>query len=129
MLSQHIAARCADVGADCQSAVGVDAGLRLARHTPPHVVLCEVDLLIPGAMDEWERESRLADVPLLAVSLTRRHNESPVLAGSPIAGFLYLPALDVADLSRALSAATGSGTLVPSDAYRWDADAEPTPKA
>ena len=126
MLSHHIAALCAEAGGECQSAVGTDEGLRIAREAPPDVVLCEVDLLIPERMTEWERESRVAGVPLLAVSLTRRQNESPVLAGTPLAGFLYLPALGPVDLTRALAAAT-RGALAPPDAYRWDADVEPSP--
>jgi hypothetical protein len=124
MLSHHIAALCADAGGECQAAVGTDEGLRLLRESPPDVILCEVDLLVAERMAEWEQEPRVTGVPLLAVSLTRRQNESPVFAGTPLAGFLYLPALGSADLTRALEVAT-RGALAPPDAYGWDADVQP----
>ena len=127
MLSRHIAALCADAGGDCRIAVGADDGLRAARHDPPDVVLCEVDLLVPETVSAWEREPCLARVPLLAVSLTRRQNESPVIAGTPLAGFLYLPALCEADLERALFAATGRGATAPPNALRWPSAEAPAP--
>jgi DNA-binding response OmpR family regulator len=129
ILSRHIAALCADAGGDCRTAVGSDEGLRAARSESPDVVLCEVDLLAPEAFGQWERELGAERVPLLAVSLTRRQNESPVVAGSLLAGYLYLPTLGRADLSRALNAATGHGASAPANAYQWAAVPEPTPAA
>ena len=127
MLSRHIAALCADAGGDCRIAVGADEGLRAACHEPPDVVLCEVDLLGPEAVSAWERAPGLAHVPLLAVSLTRRQNESPVNAGTPCSGYLYLPALCPADLGRALSAASGRGATAPANALRWPSAEAPAP--
>ncbi|HSJ63946.1 MAG TPA: response regulator [Gemmatimonadaceae bacterium] len=127
ILSRHIAALCADAGGDCRTAVGSDEGLRSARSEAPDVVLCEVDLLAPEALGDWARELEAARVPLLAVSLTRRQNESPVVAGTLLAGYLYLPTLGRADLSRVLYAATGHGASAPANAYRWSVVAEPTP--
>lgn len=127
VLSRHIATLCADAGGDCRIAVGADEGLRAARRDPPDVVLCEVDLLAPETVSAWEREPGLAQVPLLAVSLTRRQNESPVIAGMPPSGYLYLPALGMSDLRRALSAATGRGATAPANALRWPFAEQSTP--
>lgn len=126
-LSGHIARLCAETGAECRTAVGSDAGLRAARLEPPDVVLWEVDLLLPEAVTEYERDPKLARVPMLAVSLTRRQNESPVLPGPLIAGYLYLPSLSREALGRALCAATGRPVVAPDGAYRWQAVPEPAP--
>lgn len=129
MLSQHLAMVCASAGSESHSAVGVAEGSRLALETHPDVVLCEVDLLVSDTLEAWESDPVLGRLPLLAVSLTRRHNETPILAGTPVAGYLYLPELSTRDLARALSAATGRGATAPDGAYRWKRDEEPTPVA
>jgi hypothetical protein len=126
ILSRHIAALCAEAGGDCRIAVGAEEGLRAARLDPPDVVLCEVDLLSPEAISDWEREPGVARVPLLAVSLTRRQNESPALAGTPLAGYLYLPTLGRADLERTLAAAADRCATAPRNAYRWRLLTDPT---
>lgn len=129
MLSEHIAALCVAAGGVGRPAVGTDEGMRLARAIAPHAVLCEVDLLAPETMRAWEADSQLGVIPLLAVSLTRRQNEVPMLAGAPVAGYLYLPTLADSDLGRALTAAARGVPSSPSGAYRWAATAEPTPVA
>jgi hypothetical protein len=103
--------------------------MRLARAIAPHAVLCEVDLLVPETMRAWEADSQLGVIPLLAVSLTRRQNEVPMLAGAPVCGYLYLPTLADSDLGRALAAASRGVPSAPSGAYRWSTTAEPTPVA
>lgn len=125
ILSRHIARLCADAGGECRTAVGTDAGLRSARLDPPDVVLCDVDLLLPEVVQEWERDRALAGVPLLAASLTRRPNESPIAPGAPVAGYLYLPTLTRDALGRALCAASGRTVSVPDHAYRWPAAPAP----
>lgn len=129
MLSEHIASLCASAGGVGKPAVGADEGMRLARAVRPHAVLCEVDLLVPETMRTWESDPELGGIPLLAVSLTRRQNEVPMLAGAPVAGYLYLPTLADCDLGRALSAATRGVPAGPSDAYRWNETVERTPVA
>lgn len=124
MLSQHIASLCATAAEECTPVVGMQEGMREARVSRPDVVLCEVDLLVPDAMRCWDEDPVVSTVPLLAVSLTRRQNESPNPAGAPVAGYLYLPTLDTRDLARALGAATGSGASAPFGAYRWKHDVE-----
>ena len=129
MLSEHIAALCVAAGGVGKPAVGTEEGMRLARAIAPHAVLCEVDLLVPETMRAWETDSQLGVIPLLAVSLTRRQNEVPMLAGAPVSGYLYLPTLADSDLGRALAAAARGVPSAPSGAYRWSATAEPTPVA
>lgn len=92
-------------------------------------MLCEVDLLVPETMRAWEADSQLGVIPLLAVSLTRRQNEVPMLAGAPVSGYLYLPTLADSDLGRALTAAARGLPSPPSGAYRWSTAVEPTPVA
>lgn len=128
MLSQHLAMLCASAGSESHAAVGVADGFRLAGAAPPDVVLCEVDLLTPDVLDEWAQSAVLGRVPLLAVSLTRRQDETPFLSGTPVAGYLYLPGLSTRDLARLLAAATGRGATAPAGAYHWR-DVEPTPAA
>lgn len=129
ILSHHIAALCTSADADCRPVVGMLDGMQVARVSLPEVVLCEVDLLLPDAMRAWEEDPIVARVPLLAVSLTRRQNESPMLLGAPVAGYLYLPTLDAHDLGRALAAASGHGASAPVEAYRWSHGVESAPIA
>jgi hypothetical protein len=60
----------------------------------PHVVICDCDLITPALLDEWATAPGLADVPLIAVSLTRRPEDLPPLELLGVAGVLYLPALE-----------------------------------
>jgi DNA-binding NarL/FixJ family response regulator len=129
ILSEHIAALCVAAGGIGKTAVGADEGMRLARAISAHAVLCEVDLLVPEIMRAWEADAQLGGIPLLAVSLTRRQNEVPMLAGAPVAGYLYLPTLADSDLARALTAAARGVPSAPSGAYRWSTTGEPTPVA
>lgn len=129
MLSQHIASLCTSASVDCHPVVGMIEGMYAARASQPEVVLCEVDLLVPDAMRAWEEDPVVSLVPLLAVSLSRRQNETPMLLGAPVAGYLYLPTLGSHDLGRALAAASGRGTSAPHDAYRWSRDTESAPIA
>lgn len=74
-----------------------------------------MDLLGARPLERWERESRLARVPILAVSLTRRPEEALVPASEGVAGFLYLPTLRAEDARRILGVARPpAGYLFPS---------------
>jgi hypothetical protein len=52
-----------------------------------------------------------------------------MLAGAPVAGYLYLPTLADCDLGRALVAAARGVPSVPPNSYRWSTTVEPTPVA
>ena len=93
-LSEHLCRYFRGLGADCAAAVGAADALAVASHYEPHVLVCDCDLITPGLLDEWASAPSLAEVPLLAVSLTRRAEELPPLELLGVAGVLYLPALE-----------------------------------
>jgi hypothetical protein len=104
-LSEHLCRFFSDLGAQCESVVGATGAVASARTFEPHLVIAEYDLLSPGVMDAWSQSDALHDVPVLAVSLTRRPEEClpPELCG--LAGVIYLPALDRADAQSLLDLA------------------------
>ena len=93
-LSEHLCRYFRGLGADCAAAVGASDALRIATEYEPHAVVCDCDLISPALLDEWAVEPRMTDVPLLAVSLTRRPEELPPVELLGVAGVLYLPALE-----------------------------------
>jgi hypothetical protein len=93
-LSEHLCRYFRELGADCEAAVGATAAAAVASRYEPHAIVCDCDLITPALLDEWAREPSLVDVPLLAVSLTRRPEELPPVELLGVSGVLYLPALD-----------------------------------
>jgi hypothetical protein len=93
-LSEHLCRYFRGLGADCSAAVGAADALVVASRCEPHVVVCDCDLITPALLDEWASAPMLNDVPLIAVSLTRRPEELPPLELVGVAGVLYLPALE-----------------------------------
>ncbi|MEO6529117.1 MAG: hypothetical protein ABIP93_21035 [Gemmatimonadaceae bacterium] len=93
-LSEHLCRYFRDLGADCAAAVGANAAAGVAANFEPHVVVCDCDLITPALLDEWAMDPNIGEVPLLAVSLTRRPEELPPLELLGVAGVLYLPALE-----------------------------------
>jgi hypothetical protein len=85
--------------------VGVSEALSLATRYEPHVIVCDCDLITPALLDEWAVNSQTADVPLLAVSLTRRPEELPPVELMGVAGVLYLPTLDRSQVVALLAGA------------------------
>jgi CheY-like chemotaxis protein len=104
-LSEHLCRYFRGLGADCSAAVGVSEALSLAARYEPHVIVCDCDLITPALLDEWAVEPRTADVPLLAVSLTRRPEELPPVELMGVAGVLYLPALERSQVLALLAGA------------------------
>ncbi len=107
-LSEHVARYVRGLGVATTSAVGFEGAAAAARACPPDVVLCDYDLLATLPLDDWERDPLLSRTPVLAVSLTRRPDESHLLDVNGIAGFLYLPALRAAEALAVLTAAARS---------------------
>ena len=93
-LSEHLCRYFRGLGADCSAAVGVSEALSLVTRYEPHVIVCDCDLITPALLDEWAVNPQMVDVPLLAVSLTRRPEELPPVELMGVAGVLYLPSLD-----------------------------------
>ena len=104
-LSEHLCRYFRELGADCMAVVGATEVLRVATSYEPHAIVCDCDLITPALLDEWAAEPSVAEVPLLAVSLTRRPEELPPVELLGVAGVLYLPALE---RSRVLSLLAGA---------------------
>ncbi len=102
-LSEHLCRYFRDVGAECEPAVGAVEALRKAAEFEPHVVVSDCDLITPALLDSWTREPALTDVPVLAVSLTRKPEESAPADLAGLAAVIYLPALE-REQARALLA-------------------------
>jgi DNA-binding response OmpR family regulator len=93
-LSEHLCRYFSDAGAECEPAVGAAEALRKASDFEPHVVVSDCDLITPALLDSWTQEPALRNVPVLAVSLTRRPEESAPADLCGLAAVVYLPALD-----------------------------------
>lgn len=93
-------------GIECESVIGLHEGMEVSRAARPDVVICDYDLLATAPHHEWQRASGRVDLPIVAVSLTRRPEEAHLVDGRIIAGFLYLPAVDSADVERMVLDAT-----------------------
>jgi hypothetical protein len=112
-LSEHLCRYFRELGADCTAAVGATEALGLATGYEPHAIVCDCDLITPGLLDEWADEPSVADVPLLAVSLTRRPEELPPVELLGVAGVLYLPALERSQVLSLLAGAHRRRGVVP----------------
>jgi len=104
-LSEHLCRYFRGLGADCAGAVGATEALAVASRHEPHVVVCDCDLITPALLDEWAAVPALGEVPLLAVSLTRRPDDLQPLELAGVAGVLYLPALERDQIAALLSGA------------------------
>lgn len=131
ILSDHVCSIFRDTGVECQPVVGFLEGMAVTRSMFPDVVICDYDLLVSAPLADWESDPLLAEVPIIAVSLTRRPEEAHLAdANDGIAGFLYLPLVDDDDAVRMVKAACSRGGMggerggvrAPDGAFRWPAD-------
>jgi hypothetical protein len=93
-LSEHLCRVFRDAGAECEPAVGAADALHRAAALEPHAVVCECDLITPALLDSWAADPALAQVPVLAVSLTRRPEETAPADLSGLAAVIYLPSIE-----------------------------------
>ena len=117
-LSEHLCRYFRELGADCAAAVGANEALRLAPSFEPHVVVCDCDLITPALLTEWAAERNIGDVPLLAVSLTRRPEDLPPLEMLGVAGVLYLPAIARSQMQALLAGAHRPRGVMPPVGWR-----------
>jgi hypothetical protein len=82
------------------------------------VVVSDCDLLTPGLLDAWATEPCLAQVPVLAVSLTRRPEESLPESSTGVMGVVYLPGLDREQALAMLEGAFRPRGVTPPSDYR-----------
>jgi hypothetical protein len=117
-LSEHLCRFFRDLGTQCEPAVGIGDAVTVASAFEPHLIVAECDLLSPVVLDRWSREPVLSDVPVLAVSFTRRTEENISADLCGLAGVIYLPALDRASaLSLLEGVRRPRGVDVPQDAF------------
>ena len=122
-LSGHLCQFFASLDVETDAAVGLDEAIALAQHQRPDVVVCDYDLLSIAALDRWEQDGNVATLPLIAVSLTRRH-EDVYLDRHTVAAFLYLPTLGREDALKVLSAAKrASGGVSAPHSLTWPGSA------
>ncbi|HEU5174241.1 MAG TPA: hypothetical protein VFT96_05755 [Gemmatimonadaceae bacterium] len=120
LLADHIASVFREVGAETRPVVGLREAAEAAARELPDAILCEYDLLATNPLSAWEQDPVLADLPVIAVSLTRRPEEACAFDVNGISGFLYLPTLDREAALRALAGLSrrASGEF-PVDASRY----------
>lgn len=93
-LSDHLCRYFGAMDVQCETAVGVEGARFAARAFEPHLIVAESELLNPVVLETWSAEVALQDVPVLAVSLTRRPEECLPADLCGLAGVIYLPTLD-----------------------------------
>jgi len=119
-LSEHLCRFFEQAGIATVPSVGIDEAIALVPAADPDAVICEYDLLATIPLARWEQNADLADVPIIAVSLTRHPGEAHLLDVNGIAGFLYLPTLDPEDARRVLAAARRKrGGIMPPAVPPW----------
>ena len=102
-LADHISAFFRAIGLAAEPAVGLNAAMSEARRQCPDLVVCDYDLLTPAWVGTWTGDDRLAHIPLVAVSLTRRAEEVNLGSLAGVMDFLYLPTLDRESAIRVIS--------------------------
>ena len=117
-LSEHLCRVFGELGAECEAAVGTSDASARAERFQPHVVVSDSDLLSGPLLDGWAMEPALHDVPVLAVSLTRRPGEAAPVPHAGIAGVIYLPRLDRTRALALLAAANRPRAVVAPSEFR-----------
>lgn len=92
-LGDHLARYFERFGLETAYAVGIEGAIAVARSVRPDIVICDYDLLATLPLDTWENDAVLSRTPVVAVSMTRRPEETHLLDVNGIGGFLYLPTL------------------------------------
>jgi hypothetical protein len=106
ILSEHFCSFFEAAGLECTPVVGLQDGIAEVRAASPDVVICDYDLLQPDLLHDWGRDGRLAELPIIAVSLTRRPEEARLVGHGPVISFLYLPAAEGDDVKSTLQSAS-----------------------
>ncbi len=102
-LSEHLCRVFGDADAECLPVVGVAEAMRCAAEFEPHAVVSDCDLVTPALLESWMSEPALQEVPVLAVSLTRRPEEVSPADLHGIAAVVYLPALQAGQAKTLLA--------------------------
>ena len=97
------------------------ARLMLVDVNDVDAVICDYDVLAAIAPDAWAASPLLSSTPVIAVSLTRRHpGEAHLLDVNGLAGFFYLPTLELEDARRVLAGIRRKrGAINPPNVLPW----------
>jgi DNA-binding NarL/FixJ family response regulator len=119
-LSEHLCRFFNDLGVATVPCVGMREAIDAIPLNDPDAVICDYDLLATMPLADWEQDASTADMPVIAVSLTRHPGEAHLMDVNGIAGFLYLPTLEPADALRLLSGVRRKrGGITPSTDLSW----------
>ena len=126
-LSEHLGRFFEKLGVDTVPCVGLQAATDQTPYDAIDAVICDYDLLAPLTTEAWEAHPLLSAVPVIAVSLTRHPGDAHLRDAVGVAGFLYLPTLEL-DAARAMLAALRpSDAIRPPDALPWLGSTPATP--
>ena len=115
-LSGHYRRFFEGLGLEVVSTEDITDAVQLLPSIAPDVALVDYDLLATRPMGAWLDDAVAREVPLVAVSLTRRPEEM-LLDRNLLVGGLYLPAVVPATVVAALrQAASRGGVVLPLDA-------------
>lgn len=97
------------------------------RAEDPDAIICDYDLLATAPLSSWENDPTVASVPVIAVSMTRHPGEAHLLDVNGVAGFLYLPTLDLDDAQRLFAAVRRKRNrgIHPPDTLPWSGTTTP----
>jgi hypothetical protein len=119
-LSEHLCRFFESLGVQATPCAGIAEAASMVPAYEADAVICDYDLLATMSLADWERNPAVADVPMIAVSLTRHPGEAHLLDVNGIAGFLYLPTLDPEAARRLLTAIRPKRTRIdPPNVLPW----------
>jgi len=120
-LGDHLARYFEQFGLETTYAVGLEGAIAVSRRVRPELVICDYDLLATMPLDAWENDALLSRTPVVAVSMTRRPDETHLMDVNGIGGFLYLPTLTREDALVVLGGASAlrSGRYSLGGALEW----------
>lgn len=119
-LSEHLCRFFESLGVDATPCAGIAEAASMVPAHEADAVICDYDLLATMSLADWEQDPAVADVPMIAVSLSRHPEEAHPLDVNGIAGFLYLPTLDPEAARRLLTAIRPKRTRIdPPNVLPW----------
>lgn len=118
-LTEHFCRFFEQLGLETIPSVGLAEATDRVRAEALDAVICDYDLLATMPLERWERDPALAELPVIAVSLTRHPGEAHLLDVNGIAGFLYLPTLEPEHAMRLLAAVRPRRASINPPALPW----------
>ncbi|HVX40913.1 MAG TPA: hypothetical protein VHB25_15190 [Gemmatimonadaceae bacterium] len=126
-LSEHLCRFFEQLDVQPSPCVGLADAAEQIRAVDPDAVICDYDLLATACLSDWETDPVLASVPIIAVSMTRHPGEAHLLDVNGVAGFLYLPTLDLEHAQRVFASVRRKRNrgIHPPDTLPWSGTTTP----